>query len=50
MVVVNVNASEAKIKADHDSVGANDEAAQRGQSGLKAGDGGFDVRVGGTPC
>ncbi len=31
MVAVNVNASEAKIKADHDSVGANDEAAQRGQ-------------------
>ena len=50
MVVVNVNASEAKIQADHDSVGANDEAAQRGQSGLKAGDGGFDARVGGTPC
>ena len=46
MVVVTVNASEAKIKADHDSVGANDEAAQHGQSGLKAGDGGFDVRVG----
>ena len=47
-VAVTVNASDAKIKADHDSVGAEDEAAQRGQSGLKAGDGGFDVKVGGN--
>ena len=48
MVAVNVNAAESKIKADHDSVGAEDEAAQRGQSGLKAGNGGFDVKVGGN--
>ena len=47
MVAVTVNASDAKIKADHDSVAANDEAAQRGQSGLKAGDGGFDIKVAG---
>jgi filamentous hemagglutinin len=39
MVAVTVNASDAKIKADHDSVGAEDEATQRGQSGLKAGNG-----------
>ena len=48
MVAVTVNASDAKIKADHDSVAAEDEAAQRGQSGLKAGDGGFDVKVAGN--
>ena len=48
MVAVSVNAAESKIKADHDSVGANDEAAQRGQSGLKAGDGGFEVKVAGN--
>ena len=46
MVMVSVNASDSKIKADHDSVAANGE--QRGQSGLKAGDGGFDVKVGGN--
>ena len=48
MVAVNVNAAESKIKAEHDSVGAEDEAAQRGQSGLKAGDGGFDTKVAGN--
>jgi filamentous hemagglutinin len=48
MVAVNVNAAESKIKADHDSVGAEDEAAQRGQSRLKAGNGGFDVKVAGN--
>ena len=48
MVAVTVNAAESKIKADHDSVGATDKAAQRGQSGLKAGDGRFDVKVGGN--
>ena len=46
MVAVNVNAAESKIKADHDSVAANGE--QRGQSGIKAGDGGFDVAVAGN--
>jgi filamentous hemagglutinin len=46
MVVVNVNAAESTIKADHDSVAAAGE--QRGQSGLKAGDGGFDVKVAGN--
>jgi filamentous hemagglutinin len=39
MVAVNVNAAQTKIKADHDSVGL--------QSGLNAGDGGFNVKVGG---
>ena len=48
MVAVTVNVSDAKIKADHDSVGAIDEAAQRGQSGLKAGDGGFEIKVAGN--
>ena len=48
MVAVTVNASDATIKADHDSVGANDEVAQRGQSGLKASNGGFDVKVAGN--
>ena len=43
MVVVSVNAAESTTKADHDSVAAADE--QRGQSGLKAGNGGFDVKV-----
>ena len=46
MVAVNVNAAESKIKAEHDSVAANGE--QRGQSGLKAGDGGFDIKVAGN--
>jgi filamentous hemagglutinin len=45
MVVVSVNAALSKIEADHNSVGAQDEAAQRGQSGIKAGDGGFQVAV-----
>jgi filamentous hemagglutinin len=40
MVVVNVNASQSKIKA-------NTQAANE-QSGLKAGDGGFQVNVGGN--
>ena len=44
-VTVNVNASEAKIQADHDSVGGNDAANQAGQSGLMAGNGGFNVNV-----
>ena len=48
MVAVTINAAESKIKADHDSVGAADEAAQGGQSGLKAGGGGFDVKVAGN--
>jgi filamentous hemagglutinin len=45
MVVVNVNAALSKIEADHNSVAVQDEAAQRGQSGIKAGDGGFSVAV-----
>ena len=39
MVAVNVNAAQTKIKGDHLSVGT--------QSGLQAGDGGFNVQVGG---